>query len=206
VVSGIVIGRPCKHLIRVPLASCPDHPEYSAYSFPDNRRVSSLEFSLTRYLSISTTLKQFQLLYAPSSFAIEAPSWRPIIYLNLVRSIRRILEVITVAESEYSDHGSDRPTSPSSIGTPERGRGPSLNLGVTDEELAAFASIRSSLSPLLDLEDRLISLLSDPDEESGEATRLNPAAFHTAGSRRRLGSSQGRVADRGMPGSQKETK
>jgi G-protein alpha subunit len=33
----------------------------------------------------------------------------------------------------------------------------------------------------LDLEDRLISLLSDPDEESGEATHLNPTAFDGSG-------------------------
>ncbi|KIM27401.1 hypothetical protein M408DRAFT_169642 [Serendipita vermifera MAFF 305830] len=128
----------------------------------------------------STTLKQFQLLYAPSSFAIEAPSWRPIIYLNLVRSIRRILEIITIAEIDYNAYD-DQPLSPVSptIGTPERARRPTLNLGITDEELAAFASIRAALSPLLDLEDRLIALLSDPEEDSGEATHLNTSAFRT---------------------------
>jgi len=140
--------------------------------------VSLVGFGLTWLIfSISTTLKQFQLLYAPSSFAIEAPSWRPIIYLNLVRSVRQILEIITIAETEYED---ERPLSPSAIGTPERGQRPALTLGVTDEELAAFNSIRASLSPLLDLEDRLISLLSDPEEDSREATHLNPEAFHPA--------------------------
>ncbi|KAG8805727.1 hypothetical protein FRC17_005366 [Serendipita sp. 399] len=119
----------------------------------------------------STTLKQFQLLYAPSSFTTEAPAWRPIIYLNLVRSIRRILEVITYSELEYDDRRSiDESTfaSPPASPTPDDRR-PSIS----DAELGAFTRTRQSLNPLLTLEDRLITLLSHPDEESGEATHLS---------------------------------
>ncbi|KAG8854253.1 hypothetical protein FRC20_001079, partial [Serendipita sp. 405] len=121
----------------------------------------------------STTLKQFQLLYAPSSFTTEAPAWRPIIYLNLVRSIRRILEVITYSEMDYADYDRrsiDEGTmaSPPSSPTFDEGR-PSIS----DAEIGAFTRIRQSLSPLLALEDRLITLLSHPDEDSGEATHLS---------------------------------
>jgi guanine nucleotide-binding protein alpha-1 subunit len=49
----------------------------------------------------------------------------------------------------------------------------------------------------LDLEDRLISLLSDPEEESGEATHLNPAAFRNSGS-------DGRGRDAGIGGGWKK--
>ncbi|TCD62474.1 hypothetical protein EIP91_006822 [Steccherinum ochraceum] len=43
----------------------------------------------------STTIKNFQLAYAPSSFAIELSSWRSVIYLNLTRSILTILDFLT---------------------------------------------------------------------------------------------------------------
>ncbi|CAG7848096.1 SubName: Full=Related to guanine nucleotide-binding protein alpha-4 subunit {ECO:0000313/EMBL:CCA75894.1} [Serendipita indica DSM 11827] len=120
----------------------------------------------------STTLKQFQLLYAPSSFTTEAPAWRPIIYLNLVRSVRRILEVITLAELDY-----DYDDRASVLSSPALdGRRPSINLNISDAEMHAFSSLRSTLSPLLVLEDRLINLLSDPDEESGEATHFSEQA------------------------------
>ncbi|KAG8984029.1 hypothetical protein FRB94_007295 [Tulasnella sp. JGI-2019a] len=43
----------------------------------------------------STCIKQFQLLYAPTSFAQERESWKSVVYLNLVKSIRKILDAIT---------------------------------------------------------------------------------------------------------------
>ncbi|KAG6841607.1 hypothetical protein C0991_009032 [Blastosporella zonata] len=42
----------------------------------------------------STILKNFQLNFSPKSFAAEAEVWRPIIYLNLVRSINFILNLL----------------------------------------------------------------------------------------------------------------
>ena len=42
----------------------------------------------------STTVKNFQLLYSPSSWRAERITWRAVIYLNLVRSIRRILAAL----------------------------------------------------------------------------------------------------------------
>ncbi|KAJ2922142.1 hypothetical protein H1R20_g14945, partial [Candolleomyces eurysporus] len=43
----------------------------------------------------STVLKNFQLLFAPKAFQSEAEVWRPVIHLNLVRSVNFILSFLT---------------------------------------------------------------------------------------------------------------
>ena len=78
----------------------------------------------------------------------------------MVRSIRRILEALTFAELE--DDGSE-PTSPPL--TP----GAEGTLGWNRDQ---FAEIRQRLAPLLDLEEKLISVLASPEED--EATQLVP--------------------------------
>ncbi|KAF8633887.1 hypothetical protein AX15_001192 [Amanita polypyramis BW_CC] len=47
----------------------------------------------------STTLKNFQLMYEPKAFYAELASWRAIIQLNIVRSIRLILDAIDHAKT-----------------------------------------------------------------------------------------------------------
>ncbi|KAG9046092.1 hypothetical protein FS842_000996 [Serendipita sp. 407] len=72
--------------------------------------------------------------------------------------------------ADYDRRSIDEGTmaSPPSSPTFDEGR-PSIS----DAEIGAFTRIRQSLSPLLALEDRLITLLSHPDEDSGEATHLS---------------------------------
>lgn len=105
------------------------------------------------------------MLYSPNAFALESPAWRPIVYLNLVRSIRRILEALTFSELE--DDG-DEPASPS--------LGPSSPDGTLGWNHGQFAEIRHRLTPLLDLEEKLISVLASPEAspEEDEATQLMP--------------------------------
>ncbi|TFK41558.1 guanine nucleotide binding protein, alpha subunit [Crucibulum laeve] len=43
----------------------------------------------------STVLKNFQLHFAPKAFAAEAEAWRPIIHLNLVRSVNFVLNFLS---------------------------------------------------------------------------------------------------------------
>ncbi|KAI0743434.1 G-alpha-domain-containing protein [Daedaleopsis nitida] len=43
----------------------------------------------------STTVKNFQLAYAYSSFLAERAAWRAVIHLNLVRSITSIMDIVT---------------------------------------------------------------------------------------------------------------
>lgn len=42
----------------------------------------------------TTTIKNFQIIYSPNSWRAERIQWRAVIYLNLVRSIRRILAAL----------------------------------------------------------------------------------------------------------------
>ncbi|EIN09070.1 G-alpha-domain-containing protein [Punctularia strigosozonata HHB-11173 SS5] len=102
----------------------------------------------------STTLRQFQRLYTPNAFREERILWRAVIQLNLVRSVRTILEALTDARRGrtrvHSDDESD------SDG----------QLDVTDE-LDAF---QLRLLALRHVEAILIAKLVPPNEE--EATRL----------------------------------
>ncbi|KAJ7497044.1 guanine nucleotide binding protein, alpha subunit [Mycena latifolia] len=47
----------------------------------------------------STTLKNFQLINSPKAFRAERPSWRAVIHLNVVRSIRLIINALSEAEA-----------------------------------------------------------------------------------------------------------
>ncbi|KAI0275481.1 G-alpha-domain-containing protein [Gloeopeniophorella convolvens] len=117
----------------------------------------------------STTLKQFQLLHTPAAFQAERVAWRTVIYLNLVRSVRRILDTISPEreeeEIELADTvslNSDPRTATSSTPTdPE-------TLRIAAEKHAEYSTL---LAPVLELEGRLIRSLREDDEED-EATRL----------------------------------
>ncbi|TFY53855.1 hypothetical protein EVJ58_g9210 [Rhodofomes roseus] len=115
----------------------------------------------------STTLKQFMLLHSPVKFNAERLAWRFVIYLNLVRSIRRILEAI--APEQDGDDTDDLDSTETASIVVIGGRPSSAVSGW----ITAYDSYRRRLAPLLDLEQRLIQLLSDPeDNEEREATHL----------------------------------
>ncbi|KAJ6606968.1 guanine nucleotide binding protein, alpha subunit [Mycena sp. CBHHK59/15] len=97
----------------------------------------------------STTLKNFQLMYEPKAFRAERASWRAIIQLNVIRSIRIILEALSRAASGYYD-GSATPRS--SVSSQEAVR--------LDAELLA---LRMRLLSLLQIEDVLARRLDLPD-------------------------------------------
>ncbi|KAI0324728.1 G-alpha-domain-containing protein [Cubamyces sp. BRFM 1775] len=56
----------------------------------------------------STTLKNFQLAFAPKAWRAERASWRAVIQLNLVRSINLILDIL----SQEMSKAAPQPTSP----------------------------------------------------------------------------------------------
>ncbi|KAL5640494.1 hypothetical protein ACGC1H_007669 [Rhizoctonia solani] len=111
----------------------------------------------------STTLKQFQLMYSPNAFHAERASWRAVIYLNLARSIRRILDALDPA-SFLEDM---EPPTPD----PER---PGTALSIrTEEKLAHISELRLRLQPLMLLEDQLNrTLAGDLSGNELEPTRL----------------------------------
>ncbi|KAJ7916969.1 guanine nucleotide binding protein, alpha subunit [Mycena leptocephala] len=101
----------------------------------------------------TTCLKQFQLLHNPAAFHMERIAWRAVIYLNLVRSVRRILDAL-------ADNSA-------SIIISSNNRSPSAGTNIPN-----FEGYRRRLEPLIQLEDRLIRLLSSADED--EATHFGP--------------------------------
>ncbi|TFK17014.1 G-alpha-domain-containing protein [Coprinopsis marcescibilis] len=118
----------------------------------------------------STTLKQFQLLHTPAAFHAERIAWRTVIYLNLVRSIRRILESLAPESDVVYDQEEVEPTQGGYIDITSKGRPPDAILGT---RVPHYESYRRRLEPLAELEDRLTRLLSSQDED--EATRLGPS-------------------------------
>ncbi|KAF8872422.1 guanine nucleotide binding protein, alpha subunit [Infundibulicybe gibba] len=67
----------------------------------------------------STTLRQFQRLYTPTAFREERILWRAVIQLNIVRSIRTILDALSpLSHSHTSPHSSPR-TRARSISRPQ---------------------------------------------------------------------------------------
>ncbi|KAI0919462.1 hypothetical protein AcW1_003298 [Taiwanofungus camphoratus] len=106
----------------------------------------------------STTLKNFQLAFSPSHFRNERAAWKTIIQLNLIRSIKRLLEVLQ-EEWEQSVH-TPSPTARDK-GKGVEGRSPPKpavrfsTSPLTDNH----RRIRMRLSPLLPIEEQLTKKL-----------------------------------------------
>jgi guanine nucleotide-binding protein alpha-1 subunit len=115
------------------------------------------------------------LLHTPSAFHAERIAWRFVIYLNLVRSIRRILEA-TAPNSEplyphvLDDVDDESAESASVIISPYvHVQSPPASHHFTK----VYEAYQTRLSPLVALEQRLIAQLSDEElNEEREATRL----------------------------------
>ncbi|KAF9492102.1 G-alpha-domain-containing protein [Pleurotus eryngii] len=118
----------------------------------------------------STTLKQFQLLHSPAAFHAERLAWRAVIYLNLVKSIRRIIEALSPEPNDVDDHDDIDSTETASIIISSNGRPPSA---ISGTKVSNYERYRERLEPLVELEDRLIRLLSSAEED--EATHLPPS-------------------------------
>ncbi|EIN14248.1 G-alpha-domain-containing protein [Punctularia strigosozonata HHB-11173 SS5] len=115
----------------------------------------------------STTLKQFQLLHTPETFHAERIAWRSVIYLNLVRSIHQ-----NGLQNGLSDEVDVDSIDAASVIISAEPRSPS---SLSFSPIPNFERYRRRLSPLLELETKLIHQLSSPDDDDdGEATRLDP--------------------------------
>jgi hypothetical protein len=133
-----------------------------------------------------THFAEFQLLHTPAAFQAERIAWRTVIYLNLVRSVRRcclflspsrrvhsqsltanrILDTISAERDEDTlDNASiisDRHTASSVPSTD------SETHRIAAEKHAEYSAM---LAPVLELEGRLIRRLREDDDED-EATHL----------------------------------
>ncbi|THH04740.1 hypothetical protein EW145_g5299 [Phellinidium pouzarii] len=115
----------------------------------------------------STTLKQFQLLHMPSAFHAERIAWRAVIYLNLIRSVRRILDALILPDPSQPS------ASASTYSVARNGDdidsflhfdGPSAR-SPSSQSSVRFERYAQRLAPLLALEQRLIRQLAFPDED-----------------------------------------
>lgn len=86
---------------------------------------------------------------SPNAFQSECISWRPVIYFNLIRSIRRILETV------------QEPSAPSSEDVSDVNNKSNMN---------RFKEYQLRLGPLLQVEEALMRKLAPPDED--EPTHL----------------------------------
>ncbi|EIW87241.1 G-alpha-domain-containing protein [Coniophora puteana RWD-64-598 SS2] len=114
----------------------------------------------------STTLKQFQLMHSPAAFNADRTAWRAVIYLNLVKSILRILDAIAPEDPLEDDaEEAGEHAEPASIIITSRGR-PQSALTVT--RVPKYERYRAALAPLYELEVRLARLISSPDDDEPE--------------------------------------
>ncbi|KIM42104.1 hypothetical protein M413DRAFT_70485 [Hebeloma cylindrosporum] len=93
----------------------------------------------------STVLKNFQLLFAPKAFALEAEVWRPIIHLNLVRSVNFIINLLSRSQSQRD-----------SIGSNHQRKGSTAGATVSPE----LRKLCARLAPLRQVEENLITIIS----------------------------------------------
>ncbi|KZT65499.1 G-protein alpha subunit [Daedalea quercina L-15889] len=103
----------------------------------------------------STTLKNFQLAFSPQHFRTERAAWRTIIQLNLIRSIKRLLEVL---QEEW-----DESAQPLRGGGPEadkKGKGKAVDRSPARSPPPPKATVRFSTSPLTDQHRRMRMRLS----------------------------------------------
>ncbi|KAH8097053.1 G-alpha-domain-containing protein [Cristinia sonorae] len=110
----------------------------------------------------STTLKNFQLMHSPKAFRAERASWRAVIQLNIVRSIRIILEALAEHQAQQN---APRP------GTAQGPSSPASDIKLTPDHL----KLKMRLAPLLQVEEALIKKLSPAGSGEVEATQLAQA-------------------------------
>ncbi|KAF8512665.1 guanine nucleotide binding protein, alpha subunit [Hysterangium stoloniferum] len=103
-------------------------------------------------LGKSTALKNFQMLHTPQAWAAERISWRAVIQLNLIRSVRIILDTLVESQSPRSPRHSRR-----------------LSQGPDFVSPPKWMMLQDALRPLLEVEETLIQRLA-PDNDTDEAT------------------------------------
>ncbi|KAI0346526.1 G-protein alpha subunit [Trametopsis cervina] len=120
----------------------------------------------------STLQKQFQLMYNPTSLEEERLSWRPVVYYNIVRPVRRIFEVIDA----YSELDSDDENLVDGVmGTPDSDglgstSGHSIDSSTSERQLS---TLRLRLSPLLSTEPALAERLSGGNPAAAAGVKGN---------------------------------
>ncbi|TFK74549.1 G-alpha-domain-containing protein [Pluteus cervinus] len=132
----------------------------------NRQRLAEKKMKCVRILLLgkSTTLKNFQLIHSSKAFKTERASWRAVVQLNVVRSMRLILDAM--AEAHASSTPRSSLSSPHAPSTPEH-----TNLPALTPELL---KLKMRLLPLQKVEEALLRKLSPTGDEDREATHLSP--------------------------------
>lgn len=113
-------------------------------------------------------------MYSPGTLEEERLSWRPVVYYNIVRPIRRIFEVVDAyAELDYDEMNSfDGPGgTPDSTGASSSSTGDhSIDSSSVERELS---TLRLRLSPLLATEPSLAERLSGGNPSAAPSAKGN---------------------------------
>lgn len=106
----------------------------------------------------STLQKQFQLYYAHQALEHERPLWRPVVYFNIIKAVRMILDEL---DYELANIGSDDST---------EGQAVAHALAPLGDVSREISQLRSKLVALISMEDSLASELSGGVSVTGGRT------------------------------------
>lgn len=119
----------------------------------------------------STLQKQFKLYYAHQTLEHERPHWRPVVYFNIIKAVRMILDEL---DHELSTLGADEST---------EGQAVVHALNPLGDISGDISILRAHLLPLISVEDSLASELSNgvsvPGGRSGVYVRAGWQALVT---------------------------
>ncbi len=119
-------------------------------------------------------------MYAPTTLDEERASWRSVVYFNIVRTIRRILDAVAYPEPSREPGGDgDDSNNNGSMYSSSFGAGslPSLSNDVQ----AQLATLRDRLAPLYDSETKLSDLMSGGVQLTESARRRGTGAYVRTG-------------------------
>jgi G-protein alpha subunit len=115
----------------------------------------------------STLQKQFQLYYASTTLDYERPSWRPVVYFNIIKAIRMILDEL---DYEFSRVRAKEPL-PVVMEEGLADVNPADEAHIWSSEVEnAVSQLRAKLLPLVAIEDSLASELNGGISISGGRT------------------------------------
>lgn len=145
----------------------------------------------------STLQKQFQLLYTPGALDAERLSWRSVIYFNIARPIRRIIDALETTpegddDDDFSEVGFGVPAALPRLPSTEDDA--SLSPSAQSSLDKQVALLRTRLSPLLAAEAQLADRLSGGINVSGSGK--GSVFVRTGWQSRSLGLPFGRGRDR----------
>ncbi|KAF8882175.1 guanine nucleotide binding protein, alpha subunit [Gymnopilus junonius] len=107
----------------------------------------------------STVLKNFQLHFAPKAFEIEAEVWRPVIHLNLVRSVNFIVNLVLSQSQGLRESLQNHQRRSSSVISPD------------------LRKLCTRLAPLRQVEENLIKFLSGLEPPRSDDTGVQSQPY-----------------------------